>query len=739
RADAPLSLDPGATLIEALKLWTYACVLTAGASLASRRRASLGALVLCGSALLLALVTLAHGIADATQVFGIYTPRLGGKGFRVAPLINPNNLAGYLNLGFAAGLGLLATDEPPLPRWLIALSLTPIVGMCVLTGSRAGIGGLALSLLLAYWLLKPKADETRDKRRLFRQSVGAAALVLAVAVALAGAASGTRLWHLLFEDNLSKLRLASAAIPLVRQYFWLGIGRGAFESVFPGTHTAPDNSIFSHPENFLLQWASEWGVPITLLALGGILLVLRRGRLGPGESRVRRALLAGILALAAQNLFDLAFEIPGVVIALMVAVAFALRPGEAGGAAERRPSRVPRAAQAGAVLLVGLAVIGVAWRGGNTSLTMDRDLVRSALPTKSGDTAQYTEFATAVRAAMDRHPAEPYFPRLAALVEWRFRQNPLRFVNRALERGPSEGRTHYLLGQILAARGLKAQALLELRSAAEFEPSLVSRIAAVVLKLTLDGAELSRAAPEGANGAPMLLALAGRLPRSSEPTALALIEEALQRDPANSKARIRLVKRLVASLADQGPTCSDAARERCIQSAKAQLAALEHLRPPLNDLATLRASFLLAIGQIDEALRSIDGACAQMDDRSACLSVWLQAVAKSRDGAALTRVARAVQTQICPNEKGCPNLLWATGEVALSLGNVELALGQFEKAAAEDSTSARWRGVSHQATKAGYPGRALRAMERAVALAPRDMALANERNALRQSALRAIH
>lgn len=737
---APLSLDPGASAIEAVKLWTYACVLTTSAALAERKHAALGALLLCGSALVLALVTLGHGLVDATRVFGVYTPRLGGKGFRVAPLINPNNLAGYLNLGFASGLGLLSTGRPPIPRWITCLALIPIVGMSVLTGSRAGLASLLLCAVGAVLWLRPSHEEPRERRRLFERFVVATAGVLAVAVTLAVVSSGSRLWHLLFEDNWSKLQLARATFPLLAEHAWLGIGRGAFESVFPGTHTAPDNSIFSHPENFLIQWVSEWGAPVTLLALLGAAWLLRRAKLRVGESRLCRGLATGVLALSAQNLFDLGFEVPGVMIALVVAVALALRRSSPGPAERRRraaatPTRVFSAA---AVLAVGLVLSSWAWSRGETTLASDRDALRAAQPTKQHDREQYAAFRTATSEAMLRHPAEPYFPRLAAFSAWRAGDNPMRLINRALERGPSEGRTHLLLGRILAAQKLRAQALLELRIAAELEPALVNRIAAATLQLTIDPEELMRAVPSGAAGASMLVALAGRLPKRMEPTARALLEEALRRNPKDARLRLRLVRRVLASLSEEGSSCAGSGRESCRLEVESQLSALGGQHDSSLDLPVLRAELALALQRPQDALHAVDGMCSRMQDRPGCITVWLRATAQTRDGAALTRVAHAIRSEICPAERGCVNLSWSAGETALALGNAELALAQFEQAAMEDDSPKRWLHVAQAAEHAGYPGRALRALDHASALAPRDPAVARQRDALRQSISRAM-
>lgn len=739
-APAPLSLDPGATLVEALKLWTYFCVLVAAANAASRRGATWGALLLCGSALLLALCTLGHGVLDATKVFGVYTPRLGGQGFRVAPLINPNNLAGYLNLGVAAGMALLATNRPPIPRWITALALTPIVGMCLLTGSRAGLMGLCVNIALGLYLLWPRRHEDAERRALFAQFAKAGGLVLGVATLFAVAASGSRLWHLLFEDNLAKLDLARASVPLIAQHPWLGIGRGAFESVFPALHAASDNSIYSHPENFVVQWAAEWGIPATVLVLGTIAFFVRRGALAFESSSTRKALFAGVCAVTLQNLFDLGFEVPGLMIGIALAIGFAINarsPRKRGGRKDGRPTQWRQPAVAGLVLAAGAALSLLVLVSGRATLTSDRDRVRLAIPSDGKDTAGRAAFDELASAAIRRHPAEPYFPRIAALVAWRSNQNPLPWLNRALERGLSAGRTHYLLGAFLATQGPRQQALLELRTAAVLDPALLRRVASVVVKVTTSVEELVRAAPTGEAGVPFLLAVAGEFPRTSEAPAVGLIEEAIRRKPVDTKVRLSLIGRLLAALGRENSFCSAGARADCVTKVETHLAWLERQRPIPPEVALLRSRFQIATGQAAAAALSLEASCPRAGDRAGCLSIWLEAVSAARDDAALTRVARALHED-CGGEKACTNLLWRSGEAALAIANNELALTQFERAAAHGNSASRWRAVARHAQRIGYYGRALRAIERALILSPEDSSLAREHDAMRQKALSAF-
>jgi hypothetical protein len=65
---------------------------------------------------------------------------------------------------------------------------------------------------------------------------------------------------------------------------------------------------------------------------------------------------------------------------------------------------------------------------------------------------------------MRRHPAEPYFPLMGALIALRMRdQSPMPWLQRTLERGQVNGRAHLLLAEYLSSRGAKKQALFEIR------------------------------------------------------------------------------------------------------------------------------------------------------------------------------------------------------------------------------------------------------------------------------------
>src|SRR5262249_61296143 len=73
-------------------------------------------------------------------------------------------------------------------------------------------------------------------------------------LAILGATRDT--WTELLQKDLSKVEMLVWAKPLLRDHPWFGVGRGAFESVFPAYRFSPGHLVFTHAENFIGQVAS---------------------------------------------------------------------------------------------------------------------------------------------------------------------------------------------------------------------------------------------------------------------------------------------------------------------------------------------------------------------------------------------------------------------------------------------------------------------------------------------------
>src|SRR5262249_12931236 len=112
---ATISLDPMATRVEVLRGVTYLCVFVAALRIANRREGVMfleRALILAVSAI--AVTAILHPAIGAERVFGIYQARDTTAPY--GPILNPNHLAGYLNIGFAIALASLLSPAPILPR-----------------------------------------------------------------------------------------------------------------------------------------------------------------------------------------------------------------------------------------------------------------------------------------------------------------------------------------------------------------------------------------------------------------------------------------------------------------------------------------------------------------------------------------------------------------------------------------------------------------------------------------------
>ncbi len=143
-----VSLDPGASLVEAVKWLTYACTFLAAATMAMRRGPAFVLALVFGSATLTAIVTLLHGMASATKVFGIYKPAGAFAPNHIGPLLNANTLAGYLTLGAICGLGLVLMRRSLIPRWIAAVGVAVDIGAIVRSGSRGGVAALLIGVVV---------------------------------------------------------------------------------------------------------------------------------------------------------------------------------------------------------------------------------------------------------------------------------------------------------------------------------------------------------------------------------------------------------------------------------------------------------------------------------------------------------------------------------------------------------------------------------------------------------------
>src|ERR1019366_7225637 len=379
---APISLDPTATRIEVLKGVAYLLAFVAALRVARTRNGVMflsTALVVTGA--VVAASALLHPAFGAHTLYGVLKPSdeiLTHEGKHVAPFLNSNNLAAYLNVAFCLALAATLSAEPHWPRAIVAAATVLLASTQIWVASRGGVASMVLGAVVV--MVIARAHQLTAGRRHGGGISLIVALVLGAGVFMIVLASSKQSADELFDSDLSKFGLVRQALKMIPSYPLWGTGRGAFESTFPAFRETSGLRTFTHPENVVAQWLVEWGVPVGLGGLAAILFGLRPSSVLARSSNAAGA-WAALVAVAAQNLVDLGSEVPGVVLAPVVCAA---------------------------VVGAGGAVPGIGKEVGD-----DRERLHDAAMVAG--TAPGPIHALA-RAAMLRHPGEPYLP---LVVGWR--------------------------------------------------------------------------------------------------------------------------------------------------------------------------------------------------------------------------------------------------------------------------------------------------------------------------------
>lgn len=715
-----LSLDPGATLVEALKWLLYAAAFVTAAALGASRGPSFGALVVFVSGVLIALSSLGHRLVGATTVYGLYTPIGEFAREKIGPLLNPNNLSGYLNVAAFCGFGLLVMRRPPLPRWLTSLGVALQLGALIEAASRGGLGGFVLGILtfgpLLIWARRQGDPGLADRAQVRGLVIG----VVAGGIFLAMLGLAHTGFSVLSEHNIEKIKLLPWLRPMVAQHWLFGIGRGAFESVFPAFKFGQANVIYTHPENFVAQWVSEWGVLVGLGGLFALAWTLRPRELGLGRESVAVGVVAALLALLVQNLVDLGLEVPAIALAIVMALGACW-----GGAqvhrfrsAERDAVRWP-VRMAWALGGMSCFALGLASYFGMSTVGDDRRRINEQLEGADLQSQPTRDFLRSqLRAAMLRHPAEPYFARIGGYIAWRARdENPLVWIDRALERGMTAGRTHYLLARVLASNGKVSQALLEGRFSLEYDPELGPRVAELAVPIAKDGAQLLGVVPMQGDPTRALEALV-KATRAPEHAALRheLLERALDRFPDVNVVISTLAGDLIAALEGKRllELCQGARRDPCVARVTTLAARLAKTQPDSSLPVELRAQLLLATGKAVEAEQLLGRECERFKSNRSCTKLRLAAAARARSTAGMENAARTLIANGCDTPAGCAESFENLGDQMLATGNLQLALRHYERATKEDPTVERWLKLAKAASGAGAHLQAADALSRAL-------------------------
>jgi tetratricopeptide (TPR) repeat protein len=512
----PLSLDPGSTTWELLKLGSCVAVFIGAYNLmvepAWRDRLMSG-LAFVGVVIVAVAVVGKYIAPDKHMLF--YTPRATWDlGLIRTSFVNPNHGAAFLAISCVSALGLALSRYTT--RWRVFYFVVASVvgtGVC-LTLSRGGILALGGGLILFLFLEVLAGDK---ERRHAAAWIMLALLVVGFGGVFFGYEKLAEEFRQTVDGNLhtGKLRLWSSGLDMVLANPLVGVGRGAFLSTFPHYVRGSAELIetYSHMENQYLQLPAEWGIPVGLTlicsSIVGVYLWRRRGR----QDVQSTAIFIALLVLAIQNLVDFSLEILAIALPA-AALAGALSAGARKDRDEvtdgrrlgtplslGRPEdddhedndnedgdedsspwplirrlyervRLSLLGSNNALVLLGLStflVVACGWAV--THFTDDPDKAIKEATASIGKEKQYASAMRGLTSAIRKRPAD-YYPHLVAaiLTHEAKKKGTLVWLNRAMYLFPTSGKVHWVAARVFRRARNRTQALAEYRLAMRYTP-----------------------------------------------------------------------------------------------------------------------------------------------------------------------------------------------------------------------------------------------------------------------------
>jgi tetratricopeptide (TPR) repeat protein len=658
---ASLSLDPSATRVELLKGVAYLLAFVTSLRLVRRRGGvSFLSAVLVLTGVALALAAVLHPAFGAEKLYGFIEPEAHVEARHMAPFLNPNNLAGYLNIAFCIAFAAAISPDPRFPRSLSASVALLLAATQIWVASRGGVGAMVVGAIAVVIVSRVAARGPGGRSLAIPLALITA---LGVGAALIGFGSSSDVApELLTTDARFKFELFRDALRMIPAYPIFGTGRGAFETTFPAFRESIWVTTFSHPENVVLQWAIEWGLPIAIAAFVAVAFALR-----PRTVLARPTTAAGpwaaIVAVATQNMVDLGTEIPGLMLAVVVCAAM-VAGGTAGRQATwrveawgRAPAMVVATAIAAACVTVVAAFLGI-----ENEVDADRMALFAAAkePTTTAE-----EMRSGARDAMLRHPGEPYLPFIAGWRAERARDDDaMPWLEATLERARVYPTAHVALANLLARRS-PAQARLEYRIALEQDPVQLWTIVPDMVRLVGGYDDAMELVPRDKTSAHVLELMVERLGARLPATRVRLDAEIVSRDPRASAPAVPTATGAVEDVenADEPPWCEGASRAACIARAIDVSNQAETLDAQSCEPHALRARAEAAAGNADKGLANLASTVDRVHDRIPCLEQLARLADAAHDEPRWRAAVEKVASAGCGSDAECAtNLSWAAAQ-----------------------------------------------------------------------------
>jgi hypothetical protein len=534
------------------------------------------------------------------------------------------------------------------------------------------------------------------------------ALGVGVGVALTVMVSGSQLWATFADHDVrTKTRVWLWSLELIGDFPWFGVGRGAFETAFlPYRHLLGRDwgTVFAHPETLPLEWAAEWGIPLTLLVLAAFARFFWRGPLRCARrDAVAAGLVSGLVALGLQNLVDFSLEI--FAVGALAATAFAAADdGRGGSPARRRRAVLPLVALVVAATITALA-------SGATPVQIERHrLAREAGESLRGPAGARPALAADVRRAVLAHPADAYPFLIGALVAEQGGKNPLPWLGQALARSPYDGQAHLALARVLARHGAKAQALLHARSAALYDVLLRDQAFAQAARSITTRTEIVEAFPRGLPGSELVSQLC---PKLAGVLRVECAREARERAPGGA-TNLALSGDLLDAWEASAPPCTPPKAADCSAEVARLLDELHGSDPNADwQIAVLRARWLAQSGNPREATKLLGARCPTGTSGVPCWDRALTYAERSSDARAVEGIAERYTATHCAEAAGCALSHERLATTYAALGAPGHALSELNAAIREEPTAERWLRAAELAVRSEATHSARRALDHA--------------------------
>ncbi|MFC1655222.1 O-antigen ligase family protein, partial [Myxococcota bacterium] len=436
----------------------------------------------------------------AKAIFGIHPVAQGA--FFFSTFVNPNHLAGFLGLCSPVALGLALSARERQDRALYGF-MGVIAGVGVFMSlSRGGIVAFCAGCVFLFIFAA-----TRRSRKLRRvalvQALAAAVLVLAGYLAYDTVIKELKtLGDVEAVAEEVKIRSWAGTLPMMADHPIVGIGRGAYATVYPRYKTVEANRTFHHPENGVLQNLVEWGPVVGILFIGvfilAFILALARAR----QSYSMGGCLAGIFIVSLHSLVDFNLEVGGVAMPFLIVLGILAaspfthagipRPGET----RFRFGRLVAKAMLPVVMLTGAVCMIFA---ASHRLEDATDALLAGEKPEAGEPCTETSLGKAACELLRYYPADYMAPlvlgkvylesqpaRLGRAVHW---------LSRAQYLHPTSSVIHRLSGRALFHQGHREQALVEYRMSAEYDRSALTATTLEVFRLAGDPDAVIQATP----------------------------------------------------------------------------------------------------------------------------------------------------------------------------------------------------------------------------------------------------